>query len=365
MLEIATKAQSSMKVLDCKYKGIVAVIFGLVLLRLCISGNWTVLSSVSPRHYRNERSRSALSVQEPALFRDSIVLPKDFKLSFPFVTYSVFGGGDVREVLSHYDSRSDHQSNCSARRAVVPNYVHWTWFYGAPAPFKFHHYVCALSAVRIQRPERIYVWHDALPSGVYWQQLLAEAEAVGVALHLKKITAPNRVFNKTISVPEHKSDVQRLLVLIQYGGIYMDLDVVIVKPLTPLMCYDVTLGQETDSKLNNGIILAKRNASFLNIWYDNFKTYDGVWDSHNVKLPFTLWKTHPDLIHVEHTTMNLPNWREDVRYIFSSDLRYDWSHNYCVHTWYRSHGREYNMTSIQGVTSTLGDLFRHVLGVKM
>ena len=141
----------------------------------------------------------------------------------------------------------------------------------------------------------------------------------------------------------------------------MDLDVIILKPFDPLFCYNMTLGQETNNGLCTGILVAAPDAQFLRIWYNMYRKYKPkVWSYNSVQVPFKLWQRNPDLIHVEHTTMNLPNWKE-TKYIYNAAVRYDWSHNYCVHTWYRKHKKEYNHTSIMSVESTLGDMFRYVL----
>ena len=111
----------------------------------------------------------------------------------------------------------------------------------------------------------------------------------------------------------------------------------------------------------NGIIVAAPDAQFLHIWNNEYRAYKpNLWNYNSVQVPFKLWKRHPDLIHVEHTTIVRPSWTE-TDYVFKAGFRYDWSHNYCVHTWYRFHNKEYNHTSIMSVESTLGDMFRYVL----
>jgi len=64
--------------------------------------------------------------------------------------------------------------------------------------------------------------------------------------------------------PRHQSDVARLAVLEELGGLYVDLDLIVVRPLDPLMGHDVVLGAESPTMLGSGFILAARaNATFI------------------------------------------------------------------------------------------------------
>ena len=48
---------------------------------------------------------------------------------------------------------------------------------------------------------------------------------------------------------EHKTDVARLELMLEVGGIYLDTDSVIVRSLDGLRRYNVTLGEESDIDL--------------------------------------------------------------------------------------------------------------------
>ena len=218
------------------------------------------------------------------------------------------GNGKIMKIMTHYDPVMDPVLPCPRDRMIVPNIVHWIWFYANPKTMLFHHYVCALSVVRIQKPERIFLWHDTRPTGQYWDMLVTEATSSGIEMVYKKMKPPEKVFNTTLSWQEHKTDVQRLRAVTKFGGIYMDTDTVILKPFDPLFCYNVTLGQETDRGLANGIIVAAPDAQFLHIWNNEYRAYKPkLWNYNSVQVPFKLWQRHPDLVHVEHTTIVRPS----------------------------------------------------------
>jgi len=114
---------------------------------------------------------------------------------------------------------------------VVPRTVHITWFYPPDTAFRFHHAICLLSIQRYFRPTKIFFWHSSLPSGRWWsftRQSIAH-------LLLVPYSPPTNVYNRSVLVPEHQSDVARLELVELYGGLYVDLDVILVRPLDPLL----------------------------------------------------------------------------------------------------------------------------------
>ena len=79
------------------------------------------------------------------------------------------------------------------------------------------------------------------------------------------------------------SDVARLVALIEYGGIYLDTDVEIIKPIDELLNYDAVMGFETDELLYTGVMACKKeNEIFKKILqeYENihFLRSDGSMD---------------------------------------------------------------------------------------
>ena len=68
----------------------------------------------------------------------------------------------------------------------------------------------------------------------------------------------------------HRADVLRLQLLIEHGGVYLDLDFLVLKPLSPLLHgpKDFVIGREGATSdggfhgLCNAVLLAKPNASF-------------------------------------------------------------------------------------------------------
>ena len=78
----------------------------------------------------------------------------------------------------------------------------------------------------------------------------------------------------------HSSDLMRILVLRQFGGIYLDRDVYVVGPLNELFKYEMTLDCDesgVDGHSINGVtLIAPNNARYLRKWHAAFRLHFGL-----------------------------------------------------------------------------------------
>ena len=124
-----------------------------------------------------------------------------------------------------------------------------------------------------------------------------------------KLKTHPRVTVEHIDVPTHfdgyelahfqyKADVVRLEILYNRGGVYLDLDMLIVRNFDEVFRNgrDLYLSREGDGPgLINAFIAAKPKNEFLKIWLDNFKTglRMGVWAYHIRDTNRLLLEQHP------------------------------------------------------------------------
>ena len=52
------------------------------------------------------------------------------------------------------------------------------------------------------------------------------------------------IHGQRVSRVYHQGDVAKLEILLEYGGIYLDYDVIVVNSLDPVRRYDATLGKQ-------------------------------------------------------------------------------------------------------------------------
>ena len=187
-----------------------------------------------------------------------------------------------------FDARQDTKTK-------IPNIVHYVWF--GCRTFRFHHYLSMKSVINIQKPESIFLHTNCKPSGKYFNELEDSVTIV-------KRSPPDRIWDRSVEKIEHKSDVARLQILMEHGGIYLDDDVLILKPLTDLLENEMVLGEENYDALANTIILASKDSWFLKRWYWEYRNFDdNIWSHHSCFVPWSIWHLFPDSINVQKEKM--------------------------------------------------------------
>lgn len=221
----------------------------------------------------------------------------------------------------------------------IPRILHYC-FGMAPnfggKPWGLLHYVCLRSAVTHVRPSAVHFYHQHEPSGPWW-----DLTRPLVTLH--KIEAPQQIFGNRLYHPAHQTDVVRLEKLIEWGGIYLDADVIVVKDFAPLLDDACVMGQQGEGGeqgLCNGVILAAPNAPFLKRWHDAFRYFrskgrDQFWDEHAVQVPGRLAREFPDeLTILHHKAFFWPLWhRKHLELMFASTKPLDAPGAYAHHLW--------------------------------
>ena len=145
---------------------------------------------------------------------------------------------------------------------------------------------------------------------------------------------PPRSVIKRVAFEPLYSDYDRVKILKESGGIYLDLDVMAVRSFDDLRKYRCTMGIEHDEVLNGGIIVCEKDHPFLHMWLNSF--YDDLqysWAYNSGQVPSKLALRYPDLIHVEPRKLHYPNWSM-MGQIWGNE-KYPWKENYAIHTWIR------------------------------
>ena len=218
---------------------------------------------------------------------------------------------------------------------MVPNIFHYIYFYqDNQQEFPLPHYLCLNSARILNDPDKIYFYSNRLPFGYYWDKISSFVEFI-------KIEPPESVFGNKLYHIAHKSDILRLQLLKEIGGIYLDMDVICKKSFNPLLKYDFVMGKQGKWRkmgLCNGVILTQKDSEFLKIWFDEFKNFrskgrDRHWAEMSVRKPYVLSKKYPNLIHVEpFDSFHYPLYYSfDIKKIFVKNL--DFPNASCHHYW--------------------------------
>ncbi len=152
----------------------------------------------------------------------------------------------------------------------IPKIVHLIYF--KERELELYNYVCILSMIQHMKDYSFVMYNDIEPTeNIYWQKLKNNSK-----IDFKKHNRPKEFDGFDINYVQYAADITRLELLYEYGGIYMDLDMLILKNFDNLIKNkDFYISYESgkdDSVLINSILISKPKNEFIKIWLDSFKT---------------------------------------------------------------------------------------------
>jgi hypothetical protein len=209
------------------------------------------------------------------------------------------------------------------------------------------HFLCVASCLAVNKPDRILFHYQHLPWGPWWDR-------IAPFLELRPIEPDGFISSFAYDDPgirpyryAHLSDIARLEILIEYGGIYADIDTLFIHAL-PEHFYDYpfVMGQEkvdwsakaarvAGGSLCNAWMMGKPGADFAkSLLARTYESFDGTWSAHSTFLPYQLSREHPDWIHVEpRESFFYYDWNsEGIRSIFEEPAP-NLDDVYSIHLW--------------------------------
>ena len=255
----------------------------------------------------------------------------------------------------------------------VPTNVHFVYglAFGGPPTFGLIEYVAMRSALEVNGPGTTIFFHCArVPLDSYWWQRALEFVRV---VRLPRMPIECGDARRCLTHHAHRADYVRLLALQRYGGVYLDMDVLSVRPFPlSVRTSEFVMGWQDSKKyhisrrdrefygLCNAAMLAKPDARFLRLWlrsYDYMRSSgrDFAWDEHSVLLPANLTERYPDLVTtgairvLPSFRMFYPLWNHVERLLFKErrppnatlGTLDNLPHAYTVHLWRSTDNSEY------------------------
>jgi hypothetical protein len=190
---------------------------------------------------------------------------------------------------------------------IVPNIVHLLYF--DVTVIKFTTAISLYSIYLNHRPDFFYIHCELCNfTGHYWNEIRSIPDMYK-RIVLKKIKSKPTVFGQELfgeflgTVYYHRSDVWRLMILINYGGIFLDNDVYIVNSLNKYRKFEMTLSFEknnSDSAIGNQVLFAHRNARLLRAHFDFYRRdYNrSSWFYNAGQVPGNILRENPELAHI-------------------------------------------------------------------
>lgn len=238
---------------------------------------------------------------------------------------------------------------------MIPNTLHYIHLSASGRPWQLHHYLSVKSADMRSGVDKIYLWADKEPVGYLWDKTKSMVELV-------MVEPPTEIFGKVVTEEAHKSDVLRLQILLEYGGIYVDTDTIFVKSFTDLLDNKFVLGQQGEfgnEGLCPAVILSEKNSLFGEAWLAGFKDSFGggppgspTWCTHSVQYPMWLTQHLPnDITIMGHEAFFWPLYHQmHLKMLFEQNHSF---HNaYSHHLWESVSGEYLRTLTIDNIKSS-------------
>lgn len=179
---------------------------------------------------------------------------------------------------------------------TIPNIVHFIYpCWPNTRPLSYLNYMAVKMAKEVQKPDKIIFWIDGDPKPSPWWDAIQPL----VDIHFTQFSSS---FGGThIEWPQYASDVFRLQVLRDQGGIYMDTDMLLLLPLHEFMDNtqfendSLVMSWEPSEPLGisacNALIISPPNNPFINTWLELMPQAlkSPTWAKGGVNLPAEIW----------------------------------------------------------------------------
>lgn len=156
----------------------------------------------------------------------------------------------------------------------IPKVIHLIYF--KEREICTYHLRCIESVIRNMPDYKIIIHNDIEPLDNEFWLTLKQYDQVEIV----KRDRPREFDGFHLHYVQYQADVTRLEILYEYGGIYLDLDILLLKNFEEIfksnhdfyICKEVKDNENEESGLINSFLAAKPKNEFLKIWLDNFKT---------------------------------------------------------------------------------------------
>ena len=275
-----------------------------------------------------------------------------------------------RQIIPELFEGFNNETGSETGTDFVPNIIHFLRF--KQKTFTFVDAVCVLSAFKNHRPDKI-LFHTDFGSfvGPYWEKV---KNTPGIVYEFRNVALPDTIFGQNFSKAFHlwhASDVTRIRILMEYGGIFLDNDVYVVQNLNRFRKFEMTLGWDDNQCIGTQVLIANKNARFLRLWLDSYQQYHP-----------DLWYYNAGCKPTEEVLYKRPELVHRVKLLFGvhslvgnlyKTLWKEWRQQYTIHllTRHRSYlDKEhlekwpiFDENNIKDYPMTFGEMAREVYGI--
>jgi hypothetical protein len=235
---------------------------------------------------------------------------------------------DGIDIYIHKERHQEIISKQQDKYGEIPKIIHFIWFKGGRA-FNLIHYLAVKAALHHCQDYQINIHCDAEPEDNFYFEDLKQRENVSIQ-YFNEITELNGHY---IQHFQHRCDYIRLNVLYEYGGIYLDIDNIILRPLDDFLNRRLVMGYEREfhtTFITNSVIMVEKNNPMIEEWIDIYKSSWGkdfiaYWNGHSIRIPYQLSHKYGYMMDIQDHTTFFPFLWDDTSIL---NKNYDNGKNY-------------------------------------
>ncbi|CAF1273510.1 unnamed protein product [Rotaria sordida] len=215
----------------------------------------------------------------------------------------------------------------------IPNIVHFITGQGDSSDAILDRYGPRLGFRRMERASREFQLIN------YLVLLSAPKQDHELNLTLNHIPEITSIYNYPLYHHAHRTDIARLEILDKYGGIYLDLDVLILKSFSNLISnsYHVEAIFAWENQkfhaICNAVIIAPKNSKFLRRIYQSYQSFNSsCWGCHSILLTGQLANIYKNEVYIlPSRAFFKPSWSH-IEDLYVNNI-YNFKYNYACHLW--------------------------------
>lgn len=220
-------------------------------------------------------------------------------------------------------------------------------------PFHLAYYLCLKSCLEVNNPESVHFYCHYQPYGKYWDLIKPHLTIIEVEQEtfVKHSTAyQHHQEGQFIQAAKldyaHQADFIRLKKLIEYGGVYADIDTLFVNPIPDeLYQHPFVIGREESvtpsgsehevASLCNALLMSEPNSLFARHWLrDSYQAFDGAWSTHSCQLAAKLASAMPATVYIAPQRYFFKHmWTKQGISALFEELDTDFEQVYSMHMW--------------------------------
>ncbi|XP_054284073.1 uncharacterized protein LOC129000983 [Macrosteles quadrilineatus] len=243
---------------------------------------------------------------------------------------------------------------------IIPNTVHYVLF--GSTSLNFISFLSIISVIKVQQ-SNVWIHCDCTElSGHYWNLVESLSNLLQVPVKVSFIRRPTHVYGQPLSSVYHSSDIARIQVLMENGGVYLDTDMVLLKPLDQYLHYEMVVGWPLDEYFGNQIMIGHPKARFLKKYLESYKRYlPREWYYNGGQMPTEqILMKEPHLVHRVPVLFGVHNL---IDKLYGANPWNAWRQYFAIHLLSRHHvdTERLNETTILQYDKPFGEVARWIL----